>query len=67
VTLRFVPTFAGYEPWTADPLDPFAADAGDEVAIGIPRERIEAVAAACEGSPGAHTWAWFPELKIVRY
>jgi hypothetical protein len=67
VTVRFVPAFEGYEPWTADPLDPFDRDAADEVTIGIPPERVEDVAAGCEGSPGAHTWSWFPELKIVRY
>ena len=67
VSLHFVPAFEGYEPWTAEPLDPFDPDATDEVTIGIPPERLEDVAAGCEGSPGPHTWPWFPELKIVRY
>jgi hypothetical protein len=67
VAIRLVPTMPGYEPWTADPLDPFAGDAHDEVTIGIPPERNEAVAAACEAPPGTYTWPWFPELKIVRF
>jgi len=67
VTIRLVPTMAGYEPWTADPLDPFAGDVHDEVTIGIPPERNEAVAAACEAPPGTTTWTSFPELKIVRF
>ena len=67
VVVRLVPAMAGYEPWTADPLDPFAGDVHDEVTIGFPPERNEALAAACEGPQGTYTWPWFPELKIVRY
>jgi hypothetical protein len=65
--IRLVPAMAGYEPWTADPLDPFSGEPHDEIAIGIPPERIEAIAVACEGPQGTYTWPWFPELKIVRY
>src|SRR5262245_9066690 len=67
VAIRLLPAMAGYEPWTADPLDPFSGEPRDEIAIGIPPERIEAIAAACEGPLGTYTWPWFPELKIVRY
>jgi len=67
VAIRLVPAMAGYEPWTADPLDPFSGEPHDEIAIGIPPERIEAIAGACEGPQGTYTWPWFPELKIVRF
>lgn len=67
VAIRLVPTMTGYEPWTAEPLDPFDPDAHDELTIGIPPERNETVAAACEAPPGTYTWPWFPELKIVRF
>ena len=67
VAIRLVPTMAGYEAWTADPLDPFAGDAQGEVTIGVPPERNEELAAACEAPRGTYTWPWFPELKIVRF
>jgi hypothetical protein len=56
VTLQLVPAMSGYEPWTADD--------GTAVHVGIPPERIEELAAGLASGAGTVRWPWFPELTV---